>query len=348
MRRISIVLAAVMAFALLLAACGTTAGENGQPAEGTGAKTTASADAATADDLDGLYQVDSASEEMILDEAVPESSAPPVSTLLMPEASGTMTYGNRTVTIDASHTADGYVMIQYAAQANVKIKVLINGPSGERYTYNLDADGQYVTYSLSDGSGNYTIGVYKQNPATGKYATQYSKTLAVTLTDEFAPFLRPNQYVNYTESSACVPLAAQLTADRTGELDKIQAIYNYVVKNLRYDYNRARTVRSGYLPDLDQVLAEKKGICFDYASLMTAMCRSQGIPAKLVVGYTGTAYHAWINVYTQANGWVDGVIFFDGSVWKLMDPTFASSGNSSAKVMQYIGNSANYTAKYLY
>lgn len=337
-----------MTLALLLAACGTAGGESGRPAENTAAETTGPSDEATADSLGERYRADSASEEMILDEAVPESSAPPVSTLLMPEASGKVTYGSGTVTMDASNTADGYVMLQYAAQANVKIKVLITGPRSERYTYNLDANGKYVTYPLSDGSGSYTIGVYKQNPSTGKYATQYSKTLTVTLTDEFAPFLRPNQYVNYTESSACVPLAAQLTADCTGELDKLQAIYNYVVKNLSYDYNRAKTVQSGYLPDLDQVLSAKKGICFDYAALMTAMCRSQGIPTKLVVGYTGTAYHAWINVYTQANGWVDGVIFFDGSVWKLMDPTFASSSNSSAKVMQYIGNGSNYTAKYLY
>ena len=31
-----------------------------------------------------------------------------------------------------------------------------------------------------------------------------------------------------------------------------------------------------------------------------------------------------------------------------MDPTYASSGNSSKAIMQYIGDGANYTAKYLY
>ena len=96
------------------------------------------------------------------------------------------------------------------------------------------------------------------------------------------------------------------------------------------------------------VLAQKKGICFDYAALMTAMLRSQDIPTKLVVGYTGNLYHAWINVYLEGQGWVDNVIYFDGNSWKLMDPTFASSGGQSQEIMQYIGTGSNYKAKYSY
>ena len=105
---------------------------------------------------------------------------------------------------------------------------------------------------------------------------------------------------------------------------------------------------SGYLPVLDTVLKEKKGICFDYAALMTAMLRSQEIPCKLVVGYADEVYHAWISVWTEESGWIDGTIFFDGHAWHRMDPTFASSGNRSDSIMNYIGNGANYSAKYLY
>ena len=92
---------------------------------------------------------------------------------------------------------------------------------------------------------------------------------------------------------------------------------------------------------------EKKGICFDYAALMTAMLRSQEIPCKLVVGYAGNVYHAWISVWTAENGWIDGAIFFDGQVWTRMDPTFASSGGRSEEIMNFI-NGGNYTTKYLY
>ena len=110
----------------------------------------------------------------------------------------------------------------------------------------------------------------------------------------------------------------------------------------------AKTVKSGYLPVLDAVLEKKSGICFDYAALMTGMLRSQGIPCKLVVGYAGQAYHAWISVWSEETGWVEGIIYFNGSAWQRMDPTFASSGKQSASIMSYIGDGTNYSAKYFY
>ena len=47
-------------------------------------------------------------------------------------------------------------------------------------------------------------------------------------------------------------------------------------------------------------------------------------------------------------GRIDDVIYFDGTKWKRMDPTFASTSNRSKSVMKYIGNGKNYTAKYFY
>ena len=148
--------------------------------------------------------------------------------------------------------------------------------------------------------------------------------------------------------ASAVATAAQITAGCSDTLQKVKAVYDYVVENLSYDKQRAATVKSGYLPNLDSVLAEGKGICFDYAALMTGMLRSQGVPSKLVVGYAGEAYHAWISVWTKESGWMDSAIYFDGNVWKRMDPTFASSSDRSDSIMAYIGDGKNYTAKYFY
>ncbi len=279
--------------------------------------------------------------------AVPLTGAPAISLLLLPEASGTTVYGNAKAQIDGSHTDNGYVMIKYLENTTAKLKVVVKGPSGVIYYYNLKNDGSYEVFPLSDGSGTYQFQICK-NVQGSSYAVSYSTTIPVTLNDEYAPFLLPNQYVNYTADSAVVAKAEELMAGKTTELSKIQSVYNYVVSTLTYDKVRASTVTSGYLPHLDSVLAEQKGICFDYAALMTAMLRSQGIPCKLVVGYAGTAYHAWINAYSSTEGWMDSVIYFDGANWKLMDPTFASGANSSSSIMQYIGNGSNYTMKYLY
>lgn len=271
----------------------------------------------------------------------------PISTTLMPVASGKTVLSNSKAEIDASNTADGYVMIRYKSSTDSKLKVIIECPSGVNYTYNLNGSTNFEVFPLSDGSGKYTIGIYK-NVKDTSYSVEYKTSTEVKLKDEFAPFLLPNQYVNYTASSNVVAKAAELMAGKSTDLEKIEAVYNYVVKNFTYDKAKANSVQSGYLPDLDAVLAAKKGICFDYAAVMAAMLRSQGIPCKLVVGNAGTAYHAWINTYSQTDGWLDGVIYFDGAQWKLMDPTFASSGNQSSSVMQFIGDGSNYAPKYLY
>ena len=104
-----------------------------------------------------------------------------------------------------------------------------------------------------------------------------------------------------------------------------------IISNITYDQELADSGPVDYVPEVDRALNTGKGICFDFAALMTSMLRSQGIPTKLEVGYSGKVYHAWISVYLEETGWVDGIIQFDGQSWSLMDPTLAA-GNSSKAV----------------
>ena len=120
-----------------------------------------------------------------------------------------------------------------------------------------------------------------------------------------------------------------------------------MINNVTYDYDEAQTVQSGYLPDIDEVLETGKGICIDYAALMTSMLRSQRIPTRMEVGYAGTAYHAWLSTYITDIGWVNGIIEFDGSDWSLMDPTFAST-TGAEELQSFIGDGSNYSVKYIY
>ncbi|SBV90861.1 Transglutaminase-like protein [uncultured Eubacteriales bacterium] len=260
---------------------------------------------------------------------------------------GVAVYSNAKASIDASNLAEGYLMVKYTGGKDVKIKVQITRDSGTTYTYNLNNKGSAETLPLTEGDGKYTVKVYENTTGT-KYAQAYSTTVTMKLRNEFLPFLYSNQFVNYTERSAVVTKAAELTKDAATDLTRIQSIYDFVIQNFTYDYELAKAVQSGYLPDVDKVLADKKGICFDYAAVMAAMLRAQNIPSKLVVGYAGTTYHAWIDVYIDSIGWVDKVIYFDGTTWTLMDPTFVSSGNHSDSIMTYVTNDSNYTAKYAY
>lgn len=262
-----------------------------------------------------------------------------------PVASGSQTVQNEYAVVDYSNAADGYVMVKFTASAGGRLKVQVAGPGGT-YTYNLPP-GTWTTFPLSEGNGNYKVTVF-ENVVDTKYATVLSCSFQVSLSSEFAPFLRPNQYVDYGSESAAVAKAAELAKGADGTIAKVEKVYDYVVGNVTYDTQKADSVTSGYLPVIDNVLSSKKGICFDYAALMAGMLRSQDIPCKLVVGYAGGAYHAWISVWTEGEGWIDGIIHFDGSMWHRMDPTFASSGGGSAEIMEYIGNGSNYSKKYQY
>ena len=275
-------------------------------------------------------------------EAIALSSSPASSVVLKPEHPGTSVFENENAIIDYSHAEDGYIMACYIGSTEKRLKFRIVGPD-TTYTYNLPV-GSWETFPLSDGNGSYKATVYR-NTSGSKYASVLSDSFSVKLSDEFAPFLRPNQYVNYTNATNTISKAAELVSGKTDTLEKVAAIYDYVVQNMSYDREKAATVKSGYLPVLDEILASKKGICFDYASLMAGMLRSQNIPCKMVVGYAGSAYHAWISVWTEEYGWVDGVIYFDGTAWRRMDPTYASSGD---EYLDFINNDKNYSSKYFY
>lgn len=125
----------------------------------------------------------------------------------------------------------------------------------------------------------------------------------------------------------------------------MESVYNYIITNFSYDYDKAANVQSGYLPVVDDIFRSNTGICFDYAAVMATMLRTQNIPTRLEVGYMGEEYHAWISVYIENVGWINGIIQFDGSTWNLMDPTFASTSKSP---QDFLSENSKYITKYVY
>ena len=277
-----------------------------------------------------------------------EHSGPPrdsTPNVLTPSADGVTVYQNDFASIDASNTSQGYVMVKYNG-TNEKVKLQITCPDQSCYTYLISGRGAYDTFPLTAGNGSYTLQVL-ENVAGDTYTVSLTQSINVSIEDEFLPFLYPNQYVNFHTDSKAVSKGSDLAKDTYSDLDVVQNIYNYVIKNISYDTEKAQNVSYGYVPDVDDTLSSKKGICFDYAALMTSMLRSQNIPTKLEVGYSGDAYHAWISTYIDDKGWVDDIIQFDGDTWQIMDPTLAAT-NDSAAVKKYVGDGSHYVVKYTY
>lgn len=263
--------------------------------------------------------------------------------VLVPQADGKQTEGNDLVSVDTSNKSEGYICIRYLGSA-AKAKAILTGGDGMDYQYNLSPGDDMAVLPLTAGDGSYLLHIYEQLSGD-QYASVYTTVLDVTLQNEFGPFLYPNQYVRFSAETQAVALAESLCADARTDLDVVSAVYHYVTENITYDTEKAETVTSGYLPDVDETLETGTGICFDYAALMTCMLRSQRIPTRLEIGYAGSVYHSWISTYLEEAGWVDNIIEFDGKSWKLMDPTFAANADDTS-ADTYIGDGEEYILKF--
>ena len=265
--------------------------------------------------------------------------------VLVPEQGGSEICGNDDVSICLSHLGDGYFSARFTGDSP-EVKLQLTAENSLTYTYDLPVDGEWTIFPVSLGSGHYTLGVYSNIEAT-MYAEVYGTEFDVALTDEFGPFLYPNQYVWFTGDTRAIGLAKDLCFAANNDLEAVSFIYNYVITHVTYDQEEAENVQSGYLPVVDEVLETGKGICFDYAALMASMLRTQNIPTRLEIGYAGSAYHAWISCYIKEIGWVNGIIQFDGTDWSLMDPTLASN-QGDRKLKEFIGDGSNYRTVYYY
>lgn len=228
------------------------------------------------------------------------------------------------VYLDYSGINEGYfgVSLKDDVDKRVKLRVVKDDIT---YTYDVTSKDM-AAIPLQLGNGEYTIKVFEQVEGT-TYVLLYGQVLNVDLKDERTVYLYPNQVVNYNENSKVVDESFNVVKDDKNDLDRIYHLFTYVLKTLNYDHEKAQSVEGIYvLPDLDEAINSGKGICFDYASLLCALCRIQHIPSRVIVGYTDIDYHAWCEIYLENEGWINPRLYFNSSSWSLVDPTFADSG----------------------
>lgn len=264
-------------------------------------------------------------------------------TVREPVRGGEKVIGNDYFEIDATNQSDGYLYVTYSGDKSA-VKLQLTAHENTTYTYNLDKGDTVIP--ITEGSGEYKVVLY-EGIGGNEFAAAFSDNVTLEVQDEFKPFLAPNTYVWFDKNTEAVDKASELASGCTCDLEVVAEVYRFVVGNITYDEYEAENVASSYKPDVDEVLSTKKGICFDYASLMAAMLRSQHIPTRLEIGYAGDNYHAWISTFVEDRGWIDKVITFDGKNWTLMDPTFAAN-MSSGKFAKFIGDGENYYVMYKY
>ncbi|MDE6594457.1 MAG: transglutaminase domain-containing protein [Oscillospiraceae bacterium] len=245
---------------------------------------------------------------------------------------------------DYSYASEGYISAMYSGSASAaKVRITCGDI---RYDHDL-TPGKREFFPLM-GSGSYSVQIYEQLSGN-KFALLAEGNFEANISNNVSTYLYPNKYVDFDGNSACVKKAAEVCAGITDDVEKIAEIFSYVTENVSYDKNLAATVQSGYVPYPDNTLSKGKGICFDYTSLFAAMCRSQGIPARLVIGYAEPEiYHAWNEVYTDETGWITPELFLKKKGYNITDATFYSSNSNKEKISAYISDDGNYLALYRY
>jgi transglutaminase-like putative cysteine protease len=133
-------------------------------------------------------------------------------------------------------------------------------------------------------------------------------------------------YTDYADDEKIKRLAETLTSHIDGIYNKTVSIYEYLKQNFYYSLKPGIAEEGNQLHHF--LFQTKKGYCSYFAFAMALLCRSIGIPARVVVGfyvgpqsqvlqfyhseqlldfYEVRAYqaHAWVEVYYNQYGWIE-------------------------------------------
>lgn len=212
--------------------------------------------------------------------------------LNLPEATGKTVKKDGKMIIDASNMSEGYIMIK-GKKTSKRLKLQI-ATAGAKLKYDINSDGEYEVFPLQFGSGKYQVSMF-ENVGGNKYSKEGTVKLNVKMDNELSCFLYPNQYVSYDDKTPCVVYTQEMCKDMTDQAEIYKAVCKYVTSNFVYDFIKSVTVKPGQLPEIDACWENKMGICQDLSAMTCAMLRSEGIPARLMIGTVGAnTYHAWV------------------------------------------------------
>ena len=127
-------------------------------------------------------------------------------------------------------------------------------------------------------------------------------------------FAQPELHIE-SQNPQILQLSEQLSQGKQNTCEQVRAFYDYIGDNLVYSFNGGNWGAQG-------ALGQMGADCTEYSSLMIALSRAAGIPARYIVGLSylpegedGLARkeHAWVEVYLPGIGWTP------------MDPTLGRS-----------------------
>lgn len=137
-----------------------------------------------------------------------------------------------------------------------------------------------------------------------------------------APTLIKYERLKRSETRNAQTLADRLTAGKTDEKERFDALFTWVVMHIHYDYRLYNSGKAFQQKSIRKILHSRKGICTDYAHLMDTLCFFAGIENTTVLGYVKELnFDLNDSLYFDNHAW--NAVKIRG-LWYLYDPTWCS------------------------
>jgi Transglutaminase-like superfamily len=135
--------------------------------------------------------------------------------------------------------------------------------------------------------------------------------------NEFASIDRKVLNIPAAETYSSASIAGYVQSNFKTDLEKLRAIYSWVITNIRYDTDSMFPINWSleHEEKIAATLRRRRGVCENYAALFTDIALKSGFPSFVVSGYTrvqgsvNRAGHSWCAVYLRQE-------------WFLCDPTW--------------------------
>jgi transglutaminase-like putative cysteine protease len=132
---------------------------------------------------------------------------------------------------------------------------------------------------------------------------------AINSSGEYWDYLNPSRFAEKSET--LLQLKRELGLERRGDPLSLLREINSIIYE-KFDYSPQSTSVDS---PIDEPLTARKGVCQDFAHIMTALVRELSIPCRYVSGYLyhetnchnrsqENATHAWVETYLPELGWI--------------------------------------------
>ena len=270
-------------------------------------------------------------------------------------------YENGYVRINTNTANKGYIEVQSLDPDAESIRVVMHADVQDarlgygQWHYNSNQKGKStLKAALTYGNATYEIDIWTtlSSKVLGITRSTRKARLTVTLNNvsDTGGFLLSTGEVVYSSSMQFIKKADEIAATCSNDFEKVSKIYAWLTSYLDYEIADEGTALGIYKCNLDKVYERGYGACYDYAVILAAMLRSQGIPCKVVFGrYTDSDYgHVWNEIYIDSNGSITtDKVDIGGNRWCRLDPTMSHT-NSGKHSTDYMNTDRNYVCEFIY